>query len=77
MAKYEFIREIFNSCSGNQMRDVDIKEVEIEDIEAEATKYIDGPESSVEILDDGKGTIIYNITNSGLPERLTFSLIEK
>jgi hypothetical protein len=58
------------------MRDVDIKEVEIDDIEAEAANYIDGPESEVEILDNGKGTIIYNITNSGLPERLTFSLIE-
>ncbi len=29
--QYEMIREIFNSCSGNQMRDVHFEEVETED----------------------------------------------
>ena len=32
--KYEVIREIFNLCSGNQMRDVYVDELEIPDIDA-------------------------------------------
>jgi len=76
MAKrYEFIREIFNSCSGNQMRDVMIDEIESDDIEAIARSYVTDAGASIEKLDDGQGTVIYNITNSGLPERLTFSEI--
>jgi hypothetical protein len=76
MPKYEFIREIFNSCSGNQMRDVDIKEIETDSIEEIAKTYIESEKSEVEIIEDGKGTTIYNITNAGLPERLTFSKLD-
>jgi hypothetical protein len=76
MAKrYEFIREIFNSCSGNQMRDVFIEEIESDDIEAIAASYRTDAGASMEKTDDGQGTVIYNILNSGLPERLTFSEI--
>ena len=31
MKHYEMIWEIFNNCSGNQMRDVHIEEVETDD----------------------------------------------
>ena len=30
MAKYEVLREIFNQCSGNQMRDIYVEEVDID-----------------------------------------------
>jgi hypothetical protein len=76
MAKYEMIREIFNSCSGNQMRDVDIKEIESDDIEAVARTFVTDPEHTFETLDNGKGTVIFNISNSGLPERLSFTLLD-
>jgi hypothetical protein len=76
MAKYEMIREIFNSCSGNQMRDVDIKEIESDDIEALARTFVTDPEHTFEALDNGKGTVIFNISNSGLPERLSFTLLD-
>ena len=34
MAEYELVREIQNSCSGNQMRDVFFEEIETDDPEA-------------------------------------------
>ena len=34
MKEYEVVHEIFNQCSGNQMRDVFIEEAEIADLEA-------------------------------------------
>ena len=34
MAAYELVCEIFNQCSGNQMRDVDFQEIEVEDTDA-------------------------------------------
>ena len=37
MAEYEVIREMFNLCPGNQMRDIFIEEVELpEDADLEA-----------------------------------------
>jgi hypothetical protein len=76
MAKYEMIREIFNSCSGNQMRDLEFKEIETDDVEALARTYVTDPRHTFEVLDNGKGTIIYNISNSDLPERLSFTLLD-
>lgn len=37
--RYELIREIFNLCSNNQMRDVFVSEVETSDPEAVARTY--------------------------------------
>ena len=34
MRAYEIVREIFNQCSNNQMRDVSFEEREVEDPEA-------------------------------------------
>ena len=76
MAKYEFIREIFNSCSGNQMRDVDIQEVEIEDIEAYARQFVTAKNAVFEWIEKSPDVTIVNITNYGLPERLSFTRLE-
>jgi hypothetical protein len=76
MAKYEVIREIFNNCSGNQMRDVDIQEMEVEDVDAHARSYATDPEGDFERIEARPGTTIYNITNFGLPERLSYTRIE-
>ena len=32
MAEYELVCEIFNQCSGNQMRDVDFQEISVEEV---------------------------------------------
>jgi hypothetical protein len=77
MAKYEVIREIFNSCSGNQMRDVDISELEIDDIEKYARVYATDPGGYFERVNQSPDVTIFNITNFDLPERLSFTLIEE
>lgn len=70
---YEFIREIFNSCSGNQMRDVFVDEIETDNTDAYINKYLTGNGiiSDKAVLEDG--TIIYDIVTDGLRQRFSFS----
>ena len=73
--KYEVIREIFNSCSGNQMRDVFVDELEIPDINAYMDRYRVGGEIEEDIDVASDGSIIYNLTVDGIRQRVTFSEI--
>ncbi|UOO37457.1 hypothetical protein IZU99_09420 [Oscillospiraceae bacterium CM] len=69
---YEMIWEIFNSCSGNQMRDVFVEEIEIEDVAAYVANKFDGNDISVETT-TSPGCTIYDIVINGLRQRLTFT----
>ncbi|MEL4106589.1 hypothetical protein AAFA46_07100 [Oscillospiraceae bacterium WX1] len=69
---YEMIWEIFNSCSGNQMRDVFIEEIEIEDVSAYVANKFDGNDISFEITKT-PGCMIYDVVSNGLRQRLTFT----
>ena len=76
MKEYEVVREIFNSCSNNQMRDVFVSEVEIDDIE----KYVTGlhareKDFTYEREDMADGTVVYHVNTSGLLQRYTFTEI--
>ena len=73
MKRYELVREIFNACSGNQMRDVFISEVETDDLEAEVKPFLLGSEIQCERLDAGGGVVIFNLNIDGLLQRLTFT----
>ena len=55
MQRYELIREIFNLCANNQMRDVFVSEVETDDTDAVARAYCKGADVSLEktVRDDG------------------------
>lgn len=70
---YEMIREIFNQCSNNQMRDVFVSEVETEDPDEIARRYCTGASCTMckEILPNG--TVIYELDNDGLRQRLSFT----
>lgn len=70
---YELIREIFNLCSNNQMRDVFVSEVETDDTDRIARSYCTGANSTMtkEILPNG--TIIYELDTDGLRQRLSFT----
>lgn len=70
---YELIREIFNSCSNNQMRDVFVTEIETQDPDVVAASYCTGKHSKLEkqVLPDG--VIVYDLWVDDLHERLTFS----
>lgn len=74
MAKeYELCCEIFNQCSNNQMRDVDFREVSVEDTDA----YIRAlePRAAVEKETLENGTVIYNTDTAGLRKRYSFTPI--
>ena len=75
MAEYELVREIQNSCSGNQMRDVFFDEVETDDPEAYVRDLLKGEvdELSVERLDDENLTIF--ASSHGLRQKFLFTLI--
>ena len=73
MAEYEFIREIFNQCSGNQMRDVDVQEIEIDDIDAFMDRYRTGKVTQEERFVQEDGTIVYELTVDGLRQRFGFT----
>lgn len=75
MKCYEIVWEIFNQCANNQMRDVFIEEIEIEDIESYLQEKFKGKEVTFERTDMPDGTIIYDITASGMKERCSFTEI--
>lgn len=70
---YEMIREIFNLCSNNQMRDVFVRQIETDDTDAVAQSFCTGKDYTLEkdVKDDG--TIIYDLTVDGLRQRLSFT----
>ncbi|MDR2098171.1 MAG: hypothetical protein LBP37_06595 [Spirochaetaceae bacterium] len=70
---YEMIREIFNQCSGNQMRDVFVSEVETDSPDEYVKKYLVGTEISCEKSFNEDGGIVYDIVTDDLKQRLTFS----
>jgi hypothetical protein len=73
MREYEMIREIFNNCSGNQMRDVEITTVETDDTDAFLRVYLKETEADIERIDAAPGTVIYEVSIAGLRERFSFT----
>ena len=73
MARYEMCCEIFNSCSNNQMRDVDFQEVEVEDTDAYVRNLEPRAVIEKEVLSDG--AVIYHTDTAGLCKRYSFTQI--
>lgn len=73
MARYEFIREIFNECSNNQMRDVAMTEQEIADVDAFMDQFRTGANVQEQRSVDEDGTIVYDLTVDGLRQRFSFT----
>ena len=75
MAEYEFVREIFNNCSRNQMRDVSFEEIELEDVDAYMSSVLLPSDKIVsrEILEGG--AICFDVDSSGMRQRFTFTEI--
>jgi hypothetical protein len=75
MKEYEIVHEIFNKCSGNQMRDVFVEERELEDPEG----YVRGRHKdknmilTKDTLPDG--TVIIDLDLSGARQRYSFTEI--
>ena len=71
--RYELIREIFNQCSNNQMRDVFISSVETEDPGEHVRNMLKGKTVQIERDDLPDGTVIIDADIAGLRQRFTFS----
>lgn len=76
MKEYELIHEIFNQCSGNQMRDVFISELSTADTRAWVEDHLKD-HKNVEITEDAltPGTFVYDVTADGLRMRFSFTEI--
>lgn len=70
---YEVIREIFNKCSNNQMRDVFVSELETDDPDAVARGYCTGKNFTIEKTVREDGTLLYDLVVDGLRQRLSFT----
>ena len=71
--RYEVIREIFNKCSGNQMRDVFVSTVDTDDPEGYVRDLLKGKEVVIDkaVLPDG--TIEFDVDIAGLKQRFSFT----
>ena len=76
MKNYERIREILNSCDNSRMRDVDIQEIELDDVEADVKQFCKGKEVRCEKFDKTDGTVVFDISVDGLNQRVTYMEIE-
>jgi hypothetical protein len=67
------MREIFNSCSNNQMRDVFFTEVEVTDgdFDALVAPFLIGGDVTVERV-DGDGEVVFDIVADGMRQRISF-----
>ena len=70
--RYELIREIFNKCSGNQMRDVFVSTVETDDTETYLRSVLVGTDITIERTETRDG-VIYDVVTDGLPQRFSFT----
>lgn len=73
MREYEVVHEIFNQCSGNQMRDVFIEETEIADLEEYVKSRHKEESASFEREDLADGTVMFHVNVAGLLQRYTFT----
>ncbi len=73
--QYEMIREIFNECSNNQMRDVFVEEIETPSPRKYLEDYLAGKEVKIEETVMPNGDLIYDVDIAGLRQRFSFTPI--
>lgn len=71
--EYELIREIFNQCPGNQMRDVFVESVITDDPEEYVKNFLGGKLDSIEISSSGPDGCVIDVQANGLRQRFTFT----
>ena len=77
MAAYEVVREIANSCSRNQMRDVFFCEIETDDPEGYVRSQLREKELRLEVQPlDGGGLCIY-AESAGMFQKFLFTPLDE
>ena len=75
MAEYEVVREIQNSCSGNQMRDVFFDEIETDDPEGYVRGLLGNGLDEMSVEHGSGGNLTIFVSCSGLRQKFLFTLI--
>jgi len=73
MKEYEMCWEIFNSCSGNQMRDVRFEDVATDDPRAYVLARFPKEPDIFEESVSASGDLIFDVVCSGLRQRVSFT----
>ena len=76
MASYEVVREIANSCSRNQMRDVFFSEIETDDPEAYVRREVKGQELHLELQPLQDGALCIYVESAGMFQKFLFTPLE-
>ena len=71
--RYELIREIFNKCSGNQMRDVFVSEIETDDPEEYVRSFLVGNDITVDMHRTDNGALLFDVVVDGIRQRFSFT----
>ena len=71
--QYEFIREIFNECANNQMRDIFFDDVETDNPDEYIKQFLVGSKFNVSKDCRPNGIIIFDVDVNGLLQRYTFT----
>ena len=74
--RYEMIREIFNKCSNNQMRDVFVEEIETDDPGKYLNGFLEGGDVEIEETRMKNGDIVFDVGIAGLRQRFSFTPID-
>ena len=74
--QYEMIREIYNKCANNQMRDVFVEEIETDDPKRYVEEYLEGKADEIEVNALKNGDVIVDVNVSGLRQRFSFTPID-
>ena len=75
MREYEVIREIENSCSNNQMRDVFFEEIECESPLAYVRSQHAGKEMQLEEVTQANGNSVVYVTIGNVTQKYIFTPI--
>ena len=76
--EYEMVREIFNECANNQMRDVFIEEIRLEGesaVDARVQELCKAEDAKIEKEVLADGSLVYHVDAHGLLQRYTFTEI--
>ena len=76
MASYEVVREIANSCSRNQMRDVFFDEVETDDPVAYVRSQIKGDDVRLDVDPLEGGAVCIHVESAGMFQKFLFTPLD-
>ena len=76
MPSYEVVREIANSCSRNQMRDVFFDEVETDSPEAYVRRQIKGDDVRLTVDPLADGAVCIYVESAGMFQKFLFTPLD-